>query len=54
MSKIVLSDRESSSHWQQNDYKILPNSLKDLKLADFSKYKAVQDCPVQSAICQVS
>lgn len=52
LSKIVLSDKESGSHWQQNDYKILPNNLKDLKQADFSKYKAVQDCSVQSAICQ--
>jgi sulfite oxidase len=52
LNKIVLSNEESKSHWQQNDYKVLPNSLKNLKDADFSKYKAVQESPIQSAICK--
>ena len=50
---MIVSNEESKSHWQQNDYKVLPVSVKDLKEADFSKLKAVQECPVQSAICQV-
>ena len=53
LDRIILSDKESGSHWQQNDYKVLPQNLKDLKEADFTKHKSVQDCSVQSAICQV-
>lgn len=51
LSKIKLSSEESLSFWQRNDYKILPSNIKDLKEADFSKYKACQESPVQSAIC---
>lgn len=51
LSKIKLSSEESMSFWQRNDYKVLPTSIKDLKEADFSKLKACQECPVQSAIC---
>ncbi len=52
LNKIVISNEESKSHWQQNDYKILPNNIKNLKDADFSKLKAVQESPIQSAICK--
>jgi len=46
-----LSDEESFSFWQRNDYKILSPNIKDLKQADFSKHSACQESPVQSAIC---
>jgi len=36
LSKIVVSSKESSSFWQQNDYKLLSPSIKNLKEADFS------------------
>jgi len=52
LKKIVVSSKESSSFWQQNDYKMLSPSIKDLKQADFSLYKACQESPVQSAICE--
>ncbi|CAF0747568.1 unnamed protein product [Brachionus calyciflorus] len=52
VGKIILSDVESQSFWQLNDYKVLSPSIKNLKEADFSKLKAVQESPIQSAICQ--
>ena len=52
LNKIVVSGIESPSHWQQNDYKLLSPSIKNLKNADFSKFRAVQESPVQSAICE--
>jgi sulfite oxidase len=52
LHKIVLSDRESSSHWQRNDYKLLSPIVRSLNEADFSKVKAIQESPVQSAICE--
>jgi sulfite oxidase len=52
LSRIIVSSEESPCHWQKNDYKVLPPSVKDLKEADFSKIKASQESPVQSAICE--
>lgn len=46
-----MSSEENKSHWQRNDYKILAPSVKNLKEADFSKIKALQECNVQSGIC---
>jgi len=40
LSKIIVSSKESSSFWQQNDYKLLSPSIKNLKEADFSVKKA--------------
>lgn len=51
LGRVVLSNQESNSHWQKSDYKILPPFVKNLKEADFSKLKAMQESPVQSAIC---
>ena len=51
LGKVIISSEESQSHWQKNDYKILPPFVKNLKEADFSKFKAMQESPVQSAIC---
>ncbi len=52
LNRIIISSQESPSHWQKNDYKVLPPSVKDLKQADFSKIRASQESPVQSAICE--
>lgn len=50
LSKIILSNEESNSHWQRNDYKSFsPNvSMFDL---DFEQSASIQETPVQSAIC---
>lgn len=45
-----MSDEESDSHWQQNDYKGFSPSV-DWDTVDFSKSPAIQDLPVTSAIC---
>ncbi|XP_074641752.1 sulfite oxidase-like [Tubulanus polymorphus] len=50
VSKIVVSEKESSSHWQQNDYKGFSPSV-DWGNADFSKSQAMIEAPVTSAIC---
>jgi sulfite oxidase len=52
LKKIIISSEESKSHWQQNDYKILPPNVKSLQGANFTKVKAIQESPIQSAICQ--
>ena len=46
-----MSDVESDSHWQQNDYKSFNPSV-DWDTVDFSKSPAIQDMPVTSAICE--
>jgi sulfite oxidase len=48
-----VSDVESDSHWQQNDYKSFNPSV-DWDTVDFSKSPAIQDMPVTSAICEPS
>lgn len=50
LSKIIISDEESSSHWQQNDYKGFCPSV-DWDTVDFSQAPAIQELPVISAIC---
>ena len=52
LSKIILSNEESKSHWQQKDYKHLPPTVNNLNEADFTQIKALQECPIQSAICE--
>mmetsp|Transcript_71245 Transcript_71245/g.170157 ORF Transcript_71245/g.170157 Transcript_71245/m.170157 type:complete len:578 (+) Transcript_71245:23-1756(+) len=49
VSKIIISEEESQSHWQQNDYKAF-NSSVTWETADFSSLPAIQDMPVNSAI----
>lgn len=51
LNKIILSKEESSSHWQQRDYKGFNSSI-DWHNVDFSKSQAIQYLPVQSAICE--
>ncbi|KAJ8904810.1 hypothetical protein NDN08_001325 [Rhodosorus marinus] len=50
VGKIVASDKESDSHWQQNDYKGFNSSI-DWHNVDFSAAPAIQELPVISAIC---
>lgn len=50
LGKIAVSSKESSSHWQQNDYKGFSPST-DWDTVDFSKSPSMQNMPVTSAIC---
>lgn len=49
IGRIVISDLESDSHWQQNDYKGFNPSV-DWDTVDFKKSPAIQELPVISAI----
>ncbi|XP_062561032.1 sulfite oxidase, mitochondrial isoform X1 [Armigeres subalbatus] len=50
LGRIVVSEEESGSHWQQKDYKSFsPNT--DWDTVDFSTAPAIQYMPVTSAIC---
>lgn len=51
LTRIEVSDSESSSHWQQNDYKGFSPST-DWDSVDFTKSPAIQSMPVTSAICK--
>ncbi|XP_017871587.1 PREDICTED: probable sulfite oxidase, mitochondrial [Drosophila arizonae] len=50
LTRIVVADHESDSHWQQNDYKGFSPST-DWDTVDFGKAQAIQAMPVTSAIC---
>lgn len=50
VGKIILSDKESDSQWQQNDYKGFSPSV-DWDTVDFKSSPAIQELPVISAIC---
>lgn len=50
LCRIIVSKNESSSHWQQNDYKGFSPST-DWDTVDFTKSPAIQAMPVTSAIC---
>jgi sulfite oxidase len=54
VNRIVVSDKESDSHWQKADYKILPPSIKHPQQVDYDRVPAVQELNVQSAICYPS
>lgn len=49
LGKITVSAEESSSHWQQNDYKGFSPGV-DWDTVDFKSAPAIQELPVQSAI----
>lgn len=51
LSKITASTQESSSHWQQKDYKSFNPSV-DWHNVDFSKAVSIQEFPIQSAVCE--
>lgn len=50
LGKIIVSKEESSSHWQQNDYKSFSPST-DWDTVNFKSAPAIQNMPVTSAIC---
>lgn len=50
LGRIVVSKKESDSHWQQNDYKAFAPSV-DWDTVDFKTAPAIQNLPVTSAIC---
>lgn len=50
LTRIAISENESPSHWQQNDYKGFSPST-DWDTVDFTKSPAIQAMPVTSAIC---
>ncbi|XP_067287332.1 sulfite oxidase, mitochondrial [Pseudorasbora parva] len=49
LGKIIVSDEESKSHWQQNDYKGFSPGT-DWDTVDFKSAPAIQELPIQSAI----
>jgi sulfite oxidase len=51
LSRIVLSDEESHSHWQRKDYKSFSPNI-DWHNVDFESAPSIQELPVQSAICE--
>ncbi|WIA22344.1 hypothetical protein OEZ85_004658 [Tetradesmus obliquus] len=50
LKRLSLSASESSSAWQQKDYKILPQAFATLSKADFASMPPIMAMPVQSAI----
>jgi sulfite oxidase len=50
LSRIVLSDEESHSHWQRKDYKSFSPNI-NWDNVDFESAPSIQELPVQSAIC---
>ncbi|XP_035231745.1 sulfite oxidase-like isoform X2 [Stegodyphus dumicola] len=53
LGKIIVSEEESNSHWQQNDYKGFSPST-NWDNVDFKTAPAIQELPVNSAICKPS
>lgn len=50
LGQMVVSTEESDGHWQANDYKGFSPSV-DWNNVDFTSSPAIQELPVQSAIC---
>eukprot|EP00922_Rhytidocystis_sp_ex-Travisia-forbesii_P054159 GHVS01080342.1.p1 GENE.GHVS01080342.1~~GHVS01080342.1.p1 ORF type:complete len:634 (-),score=108.57 GHVS01080342.1:313-2214(-) len=50
LSKIMLSEQESQSFWQQNDYRVFSPSV-DWDTVDWRRAPSIQEYPVQSGIC---
>ncbi|KAJ6215349.1 hypothetical protein RDWZM_009849 [Blomia tropicalis] len=51
LGRIVLSDEESYSHWQRNDYKSFPSNMDSSTKDEFARAHSIQQLPIQSAIC---
>lgn len=51
VGRIMLADEESSSHWQQKDYRSFAPDV-DWTSVDFSSAPSIQEMPVVSAICK--
>jgi len=50
LGKVVLSETESDSHWQKQDYRSFSPDI-DWDNVDFSAAPSIQEMPVVSAIC---
>lgn len=50
VGKVILSEGESSSHWQRQDYRSFSPDV-DWDSVDFSQAPSIQEMPVVSAIC---
>ena len=50
-ARIDISEEESESHWQRNDYKSFSPST-DWDTVDFTKAPAIQELPVTSVVCE--
>lgn len=53
LSKIIISDEESTGHWQRNDYKSFSPSV-DMFNVNYKQSISIQEMPVQSAICNLA
>ena len=51
LSRVTLSSTESDSHWQRNDYKSFPSNKDSATKSEFDSATAIQQLPIQSAIC---
>jgi hypothetical protein len=52
LTSITVSDVESDSHWQQKDYRMFSPYVTDApQTVDYANTPAIQEGPVQSAIC---
>ncbi|PFH31687.1 putative sulfite oxidase [Besnoitia besnoiti] len=51
LKKITLSPRESDSHWQQQDYKIMSPNDTPSSTEEWRSKPSILDLPIQSAIC---
>jgi len=51
LTRIDISEEESESHWQRNDYKSFSPST-DWDSVDFTKAPAIQELPVTSVVCE--
>ncbi|OXA55992.1 putative sulfite oxidase, mitochondrial [Folsomia candida] len=50
LSRIIISNQESQSLWQQRDYKVFSPSV-TMESVDFNSAPAIMDTPVTSYIC---
>lgn len=53
LGRVIVSEEESHSHWQKNDYKGFSPST-TWENVNFNSAPAIQELPVNSAICNLS
>lgn len=51
LARVTLSDSESDSHWQKNDYKTFPANKQMATKEDMDSATPIQQLPVQSVVC---
>jgi sulfite oxidase len=54
LTSIKTSRQESDSHWQKKDYRAFAPYVDDANKINYDSVPAIQEYPVQSAICQPS